>query len=231
MSWIVNARQVRKDFRLHNQGGVRIPVLDGFAFTLDPGESIALAGPSGTGKSTLLRLLYGNYRLEDGSVRIRSQGRTVELAGAEPHTILSLRKWTIGYVSQFLRVIPRVAAMDIVCEPLVERGIPMDEARQRASESLTRLRIQQHLWRLSPTTFSGGEQQRINIAKAFAVPYPVMLLDEPTASLDTANKATVLEMICQARRSGTAILGIYHDEADRQTVANRVITTGMETKI
>lgn len=231
MNWILRAQRVRKDFRLHNQGGVRIPVLDGFAFTLDPGESVALAGPSGTGKSTILRLLYGNYRLEDGSVRIRSQGRTVELAGAEPHTILSLRKWTLGYVSQFLRVIPRVAAMDIVCEPLVERGIPMEEARQRASESLTRLRIPQHLWRLSPTTFSGGEQQRINIARAFAVPYPVMLLDEPTASLDAANKATVLDMIRRARQSGTAVLGIYHDKADRRAVADRIVTTGTETGI
>ena len=180
-------------------------------------------GPSGAGKSTLLRLLYGNYRTGGGSIRIRQKERIVQLAGAEPHTILSLRQWTLGYVSQFLRVIPRISTLDIVSEPLLDRGVCASEAKERASESLSRLNIPRHLWGLSPTTFSGGEQQRVNIARVFAADYPVLLLDEPTASLDPDNKATVLAMIREARDRGAAILGIYHDGQDRREVADRVL--------
>ena len=223
MEWVVRIEKVKKSFFLHTQGGTRIPVLEDFSMTLHPGESIALAGPSGAGKSTVLKLLYGNYKIETGHVWVRHDNTPVDLAAAPAHRILDLRKWTVGYVSQFLRVIPRVACLHIVMEPLRRRGVPEAQARQRAESLLRRLRIPQSLWPLSPTTFSGGEQQRVNLARGFAADYPVMILDEPTASLDPANTETVKQLIRETSENGTAIVGIFHDAAVRREVASREI--------
>jgi alpha-D-ribose 1-methylphosphonate 5-triphosphate synthase subunit PhnL len=223
MEWILKIDRLAKHFRLHTQGGIRIPVFEALDLTLQPGESAALCGPSGSGKSTLLRLIYGNYRIGRGAIRLRHRNHVVDLNEASSDLILDIRRWTVGYVSQFLRVIPRVPALDIVMEPLQERGIARDTAIQRAEELLTMLRIPQRLWTLSPTTFSGGEQQRVNIARGFAAFYPIMLLDEPTASLDPVNKQTVLDLITTAQRQGAAILSIFHDPADRQATTRRTI--------
>ncbi|SCY19546.1 phosphonate C-P lyase system protein PhnL [Desulfoluna spongiiphila] len=221
MEWVVNIEKIRKNFCLHTQGNVTIPVLDEVNLTLAPGEAVVLVGPSGAGKSTLLKLIYGNYRMETGRVWVRHGERSVEMGGLSPMEVIDVRNKTIGYVSQFLRVIPRVSALDVVMEPMLGRGVPADLAGQRAKTLLERLRIPERLWDLSPTTFSGGEQQRINIARGFAVPYPVMLLDEPTASLDPDNTQTVCDLMEEARQSGTAFLGIFHDEGVRQQVATR----------
>ena len=223
MDWIIKIENLRKNFRLHTQGSVDIPVLENFSLELFPGENVTLVGPSGAGKSTLLKLVYGNYCIQDGIVRVRVGDRMVDMGDLSPRKIIDIRKRTIGYVSQFLRVIPRVPAMEVVMEPMRERRIPVPQAEARARELLTRLRIPERLWQLSPTTFSGGEQQRINIARGFAVPYPVMLLDEPTASLDPVNTATVCELIEEARLAGTAFLGIFHDEKVRETFATRTV--------
>jgi len=183
---------VEKHFTLHTQGGVELAVLDGVDLEVRSGECVALSGPSGVGKSTLLRLVYGNYRGERGSIRVRCRSGAVELIGAEPRTVLALRRRTIGYVSQFLRAVPRVPALDVVAEPLFALGMPVDEARAKARSMLRRLNIPDHLSELAPATFSGGEQQRVNIARGFVVDYPVLLLDEPTASLDAGNRAVVI---------------------------------------
>jgi alpha-D-ribose 1-methylphosphonate 5-triphosphate synthase subunit PhnL len=227
MDWILKVEGLAKDFRLHTQGGIRLPVFDGLNLALCPGESAAVCGPSGVGKSSLLRLVYGNYRIGAGAIRVRHRGRVVDLAAASSDVILDLRRWTVGYVSQFLRVIPRVPARDIVMEPLLQRGVDAAQARRRAEDLLVRLRIPERLWPLSPTTFSGGEQQRINIARGFAAFYPLMLLDEPTASLDPVNRQTVLDLIRAARQEGAAILSIFHDPADRQATTGRVIDLAM----
>ncbi|MGR3582095.1 MAG: ATP-binding cassette domain-containing protein, partial [Sagittula sp.] len=128
-----------------------------------------------------------------------------------------------GYVSQFLRVVPRVPTLDVVAEPLRAVGVDETAARARAAELLARLNIPETLWPLSPTTFSGGEQQRVNIARGFAHAYPALLLDEPTASLDAVNRAVVLELIEAAKARGAAIVGIFHDEAARARVCDREI--------
>ncbi len=216
---MIHVNDVSKSFTLHNQGSAVIPVLNGASLDVAPGECVALTGASGAGKSTLMRMLYGNYRATGGSIRIGE----VELVGAEPRAVLALRRETLGYVSQFLRVVPRVAALDVVAEPLLALGTAEETAQARARELLTRLRIPETLWALSPLTFSGGEQQRVNIARGFAHAYPALLLDEPTASLDQTNRATVLALIEEAKARGAAIVGIFHDADARAQVCDREI--------
>ncbi len=210
---------VAKSFTLHNQGGAVIAVLEGAGLSVAPGECVALTGASGCGKSTLMRMIYGNYLTGRGSIRVSG----VEVAGAEPRAILALRRERLGYVSQFLRVVPRVPALEVVAEPCLAVGMGRDAAEARARALLARLRIPETLWGLSPLTFSGGEQQRVNIARGFAHQYPAMLLDEPTASLDDANRDTVLELIGEAKRRGAAIVGIFHDRAVRARLADREV--------
>ncbi len=221
MTAVLAFEKVAKSFTLHVQGGARIPVFENVSFAVSPGECLVLAGPSGAGKSTLLRLAYGNYRAHSGRIPVRHNGATVDLAQATPHQVLDVRRHTIGWVSQFLRVIPRVPAEEIVGEPLRARGVDREGALERARELLTRLRVPEALWGLSPLTFSGGEQQRVNIARGFAADFPVMLLDEPTASLDEENRRTVIAMIREARERGAAMLGIFHDADVCEAVGTR----------
>lgn len=220
---MIEVRGLGKMFTLHNQGGIRLPVLEAVDFDAAAGDCLVLAGPSGTGKSTLLRCLYGNYLATEGSIRVRAGDDWVELVGAPEQRILALRRDVIGYVSQFLRVIPRVSALDVVAEPLRMAGIDAGEARERAAVMLRRLNVPQRLWGLAPATFSGGEQQRVNIARGFIARHPILLLDEPTASLDPDNRAVVVALIREARAAGRCLLGIFHDEEVRDAVASRVL--------
>ena len=216
---MIRIENVSKSFALHNQGGAVIPVMANATFSVAAGECVALTGNSGAGKSTLMRMIYGNYLAASGSIMV---GDT-DVATAEPREILALRRKTLGYVSQFLRVVPRVPTLDVVAEPMLAVGVPRDQARARAEHLLARLNIPQTLWGLSPTTFSGGEQQRVNIARGFAHRYPAMLLDEPTASLDATNRETVLSLIEEAKGRGAAIVGIFHDAPARARVADREV--------
>ena len=216
---MISLTDVSKTFTLHNQGSAVIEVLGGVSLSIAPGECVALTGASGAGKSTLMRMIYGNYRAQSGVIRIGD----VDLARAEPREIIRIRREVLGYVSQFLRVVPRVPTLDVVAEPLRLIGVDPDTARARARALLAQLNIPETLWSLSPTTFSGGEQQRVNIARGFAHPYPAMLLDEPTASLDATNREVVLSLIEAAKARGAAIIGIFHDEAARARVCDREI--------
>ncbi len=215
----IHVAGLSKAFTLHTQGGTVIEVMRDAALTVAPGECVALTGVSGAGKSTLMRMIWGNYRADRGSIQVGG----VELAGAEPRVVLDVRRRTLGYVSQFLRVIPRVPTLQVVAEPLLALGVAPAEAEDRARTLLSRLNIPRALWSLSPTTFSGGEQQRVNIARGFVHPWPALLLDEPTASLDGANRDTVLSLIDEAKAGGAAILGIFHDTAARARVCDREV--------
>ena len=219
---MIRARHLSKVFVMHNQGGLDLPVLFDVDLQVCRGEAVVLHGPSGAGKSTLLRILYGNYRPSAGSVEIRHDGRLVDIVAAHPRMVIGIRKNTLSYVSQFLRVIPRVTTLDIVKDPMLSRGIAEKDASRRAKAILSRLNLPERLWSLPPQTFSGGEQQRVNIARSFVDPTPIMLLDEPTASLDAENRSIVVELIADARTRGSAIVGIFHDEAVRDAVATRV---------
>ena len=210
---------VSKSFTLHNQSATVIPVLQDVSFSVTAGECVALVGPSGAGKSTLMRMIYGNYLAANGRIVVGD----LDVVAASAHETLSLRRHTLGYVSQFLRVVPRVPTLDVVAEPLLALGVERDDALAQAEALLRRVNIPERLWGLSPTTFSGGEQQRVNIARGFAHPYPAMLLDEPTASLDPRNRAVVLDMIRDAKARGAAIIGIFHDAPARAEVCDREI--------
>ncbi|MCJ1900870.1 MULTISPECIES: phosphonate C-P lyase system protein PhnL [Paracoccus] len=216
---MIEIRNLTKSFTLHNQGGVAIPVMAGGHLRVGPGECVGLVGRSGAGKSTLMRMVYGNYLAGGGSIRIGG----VDVVTAEPRQILALRRAVLGHVSQFLRVVPRVPTLEVVAEPLLRLGVAPQAARARAAELLARLNIPERLWTLSPTTFSGGEQQRVNIARGFAHDYPALLLDEPTASLDAQNREVVLCLIEEAKARGAAILGIFHDEGARDRVCDRLV--------
>ena len=226
MTWgciVIEVRNLSKTFTLHTQGGVSYTVLKDISFQVNPGECLVLNGPSGAGKSTLLRALYANYKIDQGDIVIQHNDKKINIAIEEPRSILNLRRTTIGYVSQFLRVIPRVSAIDVVCEPLMQLGIEREEAYQRAHNMLTRLNIPERLFSLAPATFSGGEQQRINIARGFLPDYPCLLLDEPTASLDAENRQVVIDLIQEAKAKGSVIVGIFHDAEVREAVATNFL--------
>ncbi|XUM22288.1 phosphonate C-P lyase system protein PhnL [Bradyrhizobium oligotrophicum S58] len=223
MTVMIHVESAEKTFTMHLQGGISLPVVRGVSFQVKAGECVVLSGPSGAGKSSILKMIFGNYRCDGGRIGVRHLGEMTNLAGAEPRLVLNARRQSIGYVSQFLRAVPRVPAVDVVAEPLLAAGVPRDEARVRAGGLLRRLNIPERLWSLPPSTFSGGEQQRVNIARGFISDVPVLLLDEPTASLDAANRAVVVDLIAAKKKDGVAMLAIVHDDEIRAQIADRTV--------
>jgi alpha-D-ribose 1-methylphosphonate 5-triphosphate synthase subunit PhnL len=215
--------EVFKSFTMHLRDGITLPVVNDVNFSVASGECVVLGGPSGIGKSSILKMLYGNYAVDAGQILVKHHEKIVDIASTDPRTILDVRRHTLGYVSQFLRTVPRVSALDVVAEPLVARGVASEEARETAATLLSQLNLPQELWSLPPATFSGGEQQRVNIARGFITDHTILLLDEPTASLDARNRRVVVEMIAEKKRKGVALLGIFHDEEVREAVADRIV--------
>jgi alpha-D-ribose 1-methylphosphonate 5-triphosphate synthase subunit PhnL len=221
---VLQLTNVSKQFTLHHQG-IILPVLQNVNFEVAAGECVVLDGTSGMGKSTLLKLIYANYRVSAGSIHYVQTGHApLDLTTASARVLIDVRRRHIGYVSQFLRVIPRISTLDLVAEPLLgDLGYDeaaIKQARDHAGVWLTRLRIPERLWNLAPATFSGGEQQRVNIARSMIKPRSLLLLDEPTASLDAENTQTVVALIQEAIAAGAAAIGIFHD----QTVGNQLAT-------
>jgi alpha-D-ribose 1-methylphosphonate 5-triphosphate synthase subunit PhnL len=223
MTAMIDINNAEKTFTMHLQGGVELPVVRGVSFHVDAGECVVLSGPSGAGKSSILKMIYGNYRCDAGRIGVRHRGVVIDLVTAEPRQVLGVRRSTIGYVSQFLRAVPRVPTTDVVAEPLIANGVAREDARERAGRLLRRLNIPERLWRLPPSTFSGGEQQRVNIAHGFISEYPILLLDEPTASLDAANRSVVVNLIEEKKRKGVAMVAIVHDDEIRREIADRIV--------
>ncbi len=219
MTIMLRTRGLAKTFTLHLRGGLRMPVLHDIDLSVSAGECVVLTGPSGAGKSTLMRSLYGNYRADAGQILIRHRGEMTDIATADPRAILAVRRDTLGYVSQFLRVVPRVSALDIVAEQARD-----GDGHEQARALLMRLNIPERLHAIPPATFSGGEQQRINLARGFIANHPILLLDEPTASLDAKNRAVVIRMVRDAKVRGTAIVAICHDADVRDAIADRLFT-------
>ncbi len=214
---------IAKTFTMHLRDGVRLNVVEGVSFALKAGECAVLGGPSGSGKSSILKMLFGNYSADCGQIIVSHHGRLIDITKSTPRGMLTIRRDTIGYVSQFLCAVPRVAAIDVAAEPLLARGVDLERARNLAAGLLDRLNLPERLWHLPPATFSGGEQQRVNIARGFITDHPVLLLDEPTASLDAVNRDVVISLIEEKKRAGVALLGIFHDADVREAVADTVI--------
>jgi alpha-D-ribose 1-methylphosphonate 5-triphosphate synthase subunit PhnL len=220
---MLKVEQLSKSFTIHALGGETIAAVEGISFVVAPGEFLALAGPSGAGKSTLLKCLYRTYLPESGRIWYASeQFGMLDLAAASELQVLAIRNRELGFVSQFLQVIPRVSALELVMEPILSRnGVSREQARERAGELLGRLRIPRRLFDAYPATFSGGEQQRVNIARAIGWRPRLLLLDEPTASLDPASIDLVLALFAEMRQAGTTMVGIFHDPTVMQRVASR----------
>jgi alpha-D-ribose 1-methylphosphonate 5-triphosphate synthase subunit PhnL len=223
MAPVLTVTGLGKTFTLHLHQGAQLPVVDGVDFSISPGECVVLGGPSGAGKSSILKMIYGNYLANAGTIRIRHQEAEIELSTAGAREVLAIRRHTMGYVSQFLRVIPRVSAVEIVAAAARDAGLAPPEAQARAAHLLSTLNLPERLWTIPPATFSGGEQQRVNIARGFAGDHPLMILDEPTASLDAHNREAVIRLIDARKAAGTAFLGIFHDEDVRTRVADRIV--------
>lgn len=231
MTTMVKLRNVGKSFTLHVQGSVNIPVFENLDLEVAAGECVALLGPSGAGKSSLMRMIYANYTCPAGEILVRHGDNWVDMAAGDAHLILDVRRQTLGYVSQFLRVIPRVSTLNVVMEPLLTTGVSEADANVQAQAILQRLNIPRRLWSLSPMTFSGGEQQRVNLARGFVQQRPIMLLDEPTASLDPENRRVVLDLINEARANGAAIIGIFQDADARRQLSSREFDTTQFTQV
>ncbi len=233
----LSVRGLAKHFTLHLRAGARLPVLQDTSLDVHAGECVALVGASGRGKSTLVKCLYGSYGAGSGELRFDSSDGEVDIAQASPQRMIALRRRDIAYVSQFLRAVPRVPALDVVAQRLLDaETVPASDdfeddaedgrvavAREAARRLLARLNLPASLWDLPPATFSGGEQQRVNIARGFVQPARLLLLDEPTASLDAANRGVVVELVAEAKARGTAVVGIFHDQEVRDAVATRCV--------
>jgi alpha-D-ribose 1-methylphosphonate 5-triphosphate synthase subunit PhnL len=222
MSKLLEIVNLQKQFRLHILNEKTIAALEDVSFEVDEGEIVALTGKSGSGKSTLMKCIYRTYLSDSGQILYYSaSGRRIDLASATEHAVLQIRKSEMTYCSQFLQVIPRVPALDVVASALIARGHAVEQARQLTSECFERLSLPRELWDAYPSTFSGGEQQRVNIARAIISRPRFLLVDEPTASLDTKTKDAVIAMILELKRLGTSIVLISHDEYSLQRMADR----------
>jgi len=235
MTAVLQLSPLNKTFTLHTQGGRTLEVLKGISLAVHAGECLSLKSPSGSGKSTILRCITGHYLPGPGSRvlftpragrRAGLDATAVDLAQASLQTLRLARQFHIAYVSQFLRVIPRVSTLNLVMQPMLREGLTKAEATERAGALLGRLNLPNALWPLAPKTFSGGEQQRVNIAIALAAclvrPRELILLDEPTASLDPDNREVVIRLLTELRDAGAALIGAFHDPDTHARLATSI---------
>jgi alpha-D-ribose 1-methylphosphonate 5-triphosphate synthase subunit PhnL len=224
MKNILEVAGLSKEFTMHILGGKRIRALEGIAFEMEEGDIVGLTGKSGSGKSTLMKCIYRTYLPTAGSILLRNEhGAAIDLASAAEHEVLALRRSEMTYCSQFLHAIPRVPALEVVSEGLLNRKWTRDDAFCEARGCFERLGLPEELWDAYPSTFSGGEQQRVNIARAILSRPRFLLVDEPTASLDLKTKDAVIDMLLELKASGTSILLITHDEHTLNRLSDRCL--------
>jgi alpha-D-ribose 1-methylphosphonate 5-triphosphate synthase subunit PhnL len=206
---------------MHVRDGLKIEGFHDVSFRAYTGKMLAITGASGIGKSTLLKCLYRTYKPTGGNAYYTAKdGSRINLVSADNQTVLWLRKHEIGYVSQFLHVIPRVSALDILTDRLSRHITGLNQARETAEYYLDRVGIHQNLWNMYPSTFSGGEKQRLNILLALANQPRILLLDEPTASLDAVSKEIIIELILETKQKGTTMIGVFHDKEAIKALAD-----------
>lgn len=220
---ILRVEGYAKQFTLHEQGKV-IPSSSNVNLSVHPGRLTALVGPTGAGKSTLLKGIYRTYLPTNGRLLyITAAGEELDLASADEHQILALRRTEIGFVTQFLHCLPRQSTVDIVAQPLVQRGTDRPAARDAARDLLSAMKLPERLWSISPATFSGGERQRVNLARGLIARPRLLLLDEPTASLDPRTTDRIVQLIEDLKRDGVAMLAIFHHPELVERMADQVV--------
>ena len=219
----LEVKDLNKTFKVHTRGSIEVKGFENINLTVKNGEFLSLFGPSGAGKSSILKTLYRTYTTTSGSIIFTRDDRSnIDISNASESEILNLRKSEIGYVSQFLQILPRVSAVDVVSEQLIFKGESEIASREKAKDLLSYLSIREELFDLSPLTFSGGEQQRVNIAKGIIAPKSLLLLDEPTASLDKTNTMKVVEKLKDLKKQGVAMVGIFHDLEAMKIISDRI---------
>ncbi|MFO1446486.1 phosphonate C-P lyase system protein PhnL [Bacillus sp. Bva_UNVM-123] len=211
MEHLLEIKHLSKTFTLHNLGK-KIQAVTDINLAIKQGEFVGITGKSGSGKSTILKSIYGTYKIQEGSILYHSKKfGPISLTTASARKMIYLRKHEIGYVSQFLSVMPRTTARELVKQSLLEMGTAEEQAFQETEKILKHFELDQELWDSYPATFSGGEKLRLNIARAMVKKPRLLLLDEPTASLDEDSKRKVKMLIEQLMKEGTTMLGIFHD--------------------
>ncbi len=219
----IEIKKLSKIFKIYTRGGIEIEGYNDISFEVKQGEFLSLFGPSGMGKSSILKALYRTYTTTGGKILLtKENGEVVDMANCSESEVLYLRKNEIGYVSQFLQVLPRISAVNVVAQPLIDKGESEKNSRDKAKEMLDYLSIKEELFDISPLTFSGGEQQRVNIAKGIISPKSVLLLDEPTASLDKINTMKVIEKLKSIKKQNVAMVGIFHDLTAMEAISDKI---------
>ena len=229
MTHVLDIRSLTKGFVMHHLGS-KMQAFADVSFTVDPGEFVLLKGANGAGKSTLLRSLYRSYLAQSGQILFQSDHGQIDLAQAADVDIAHLRRTEIGFVTQFLLARPRVSAEAVVAEPLRMAGVNAINALDQARHWLETFGVKPELWRAYPTTFSGGEQQKVNLARALIRPQKLLLLDEPTASLDANARAALVTRLADLKSGGTAMIGVFHHPGDVEKLIDRVIDLTPETQ-
>lgn len=220
---VLTVTKLGKRFTLHHAGRI-LPSVEDVSFTVDAGELVALVGPSGSGKSTILKCIHRTYLPLGGSIVLHREDGDLDLARADEATVLACRRSDLAFVTQFLHVLPRQSTLDVVARPLLVQGIDREAARARAAEQLERFALPRRLWDIPPATFSGGEKQRVNLARSLVTRPRLLLLDEPTASLDPAATHRVVEAIRSLKGGSIGLLAVFHDPALVEALADRVVT-------
>jgi alpha-D-ribose 1-methylphosphonate 5-triphosphate synthase subunit PhnL len=210
---LLDVRELSKQFEMHHLDR-QIAAFEDVSFTLDAGQFMVIGGSNGAGKSTLMRCLYRTYRPTGGSAWFKSSYGPIDLTRLADIDMALIRDQEIGFVTQFLRPRPRVSALELVAEPLIAVGKTVKDAERRARDLLAEFGLKEALWQAYPATFSGGEQQKVNLARALIRPVKLLLLDEPTASLDTDARRSLTARLAQLKASGTALIGVFHHASD-----------------
>ena len=213
MTRVLDIRGLSKGFTMHHLDR-KMGAFEDISLTLNAGQFLLLKGRNGAGKSTLLRTLYRSYLAGSGQILFHSSHGVIDLARAADVDVTLLRQTEIGFVTQFLTARPRVSAEALVAEPLRRAGRPFAEAIEEARHWLETFGVKPDLWAAYPTTFSGGEQQKVNLARALILPQRLLLLDEPTASLDVNARAALVKRLADLKSGGTAMIGVFHHPGD-----------------
>jgi len=220
---ILDIDAVSKTFEMHVLDGKTVPGLADVSFSVNEGEFVAIVGESGSGKSSLLKCIHRTYEPTNGTIRFRTENGEIDLANCSDRDVLAVRGSELGYASQFLDEIPRVPAVDVVARPMWEQGTDREAARERARELLAALSLPADLFDAYPATFSGGERQRVNFARAIGPQPRLLLLDEPTSALDPETRASALELLDSYLPTSTTMIGVFHNYEVVQRIADRVV--------